>query len=483
MINTTIAAFLSIVSFICSIICVFAVLGKNKRIPDHEWQPLGYSMGNLLIVIVVVITSLAVFALLLKGSDGTSVDQLISMQGITLAITGAAVSVISILSTLQRYDQEKKGKEIESKIYEKSNRLNAEFAEKKHIIDDGIIRMEKQIILLRYGLYGQFMDELQKANGSVAGRYFFDQFYSIKNSTLQMELLSKHLPLLATIEMNLNKTIEYYNQNRKDQISRICSLTMRQMPNEMIVENSVDKLVKHYIETRKADFLFYAKGDMDTVNIYYQLLEACKGQEPEVDKMVVYYANCVLFLLTIQNKTDDKRIAECIEIFDNDAYEMYMIPTYYRNLGVYLERIGKIEDAKEKYTIAISCIDREPKEYKSFVTYVSATIKIYKSLYPNFEFDDSIKREIEKCHSYLEYAIIHMPSFAYSYTQYIMLAGFYYILLYRESNKAISTIELNVSKYYALKEIFKSQEKQFEDAKRFYDMAFDYIKQYERSMN
>ena len=163
--------------------------------------------------------------------------------------------------------------------------------------------------------------------------------------------------------------------------------------------------------------------------------------------------------------------------------EEYMIPTYYRNLGVYYEKKGDYTRALSQYNKAINTIEREPKEYKVFVTYVSALLKeldrIYdrKTRWPDKEKSD----ELNICRCYIEIARNKAPWFADVYIKSILLAAYEYVIT---AQKGLSEDQL-----YRIEDMVcidtNTQSIMGEEHKARYDFAidrFEKAKQYVRKM-
>ena len=115
--------------------------GRIRERRGKEPQPVGMGMGAIIITVVVGMTALCIAMLLLRQSGSASdVSRLIDMQGITLAITGAAIALISVLSTLQNYDREKKSKEIEAELRERVEKLDRDIRDQSEKLQGDIQR-------------------------------------------------------------------------------------------------------------------------------------------------------------------------------------------------------------------------------------------------------------------------------------------------------------------------------------------------------
>lgn len=418
-------------------------------------------------VLIVGVTGLCICILMLGHADDEVVDQLVNMQGITLAITGAAVSLISIVATLQNYDHERRLRQAEERLDKELEKLT-----------NSIEELDGKNNLLQKGLFAQFINELQQSYGSVTGRYFFEQFDNYRDNVKAIE---EYLPDLTKIEMNLNQVVECYNQNKRDQIEVIYN-NMYQLLAKKIEGNKPNNiLVQLYFKTRLADYMFYAMENAEfTIKEYYGLMENCECKDPKGKELIVYYANCVLWLLTKNGKHTDERIKKCIDVFSDKNNEKNMIPTYYRNWGVYLERIGNIDEAKKKYEIAISMLDREPKEYKAFVTYVSSVTKGYMKSYKyymnsNKSVEEWLRNEIEdaelrKCKAYLEYAKMKNQLFSDTYINGIYLNSYMFMLssFRGDGDNILSIIRNNADNDYTMRALFRSDNNRFEKASSFF---------------
>lgn len=453
---------ISIVAIMLSCISIICLLLRRKEDKSEE-RHFEFTAACIIMVVIVGVTGLCISVLLLGNADDKAVDQLVNMQGITLAITGAAVSLISIVATLQNYDHERRWRQAEE-------RLNEELAKLTNNID----KLDVKIDLLQKGLFAQFMNELQQSYGSVAGRFFYEQFDNYRENVKAIE---EYLPDLSKIEMNMNKIVDCYNQNKKDQIKTIYRNMYQLLVKKIEGNKHQDLLVQLYFKTRLADYMFYAmEKEESTIDEYYGLMENCNSNDLNGEELIVYYANCVIWLLTKNGKHTDERIRKCIDVFSDKNNWKNMIPTYYRNWGVYLERIGEIDDAKKKYEIAISMIDKEPNEYKAFVTYVASVTKSYVKSYKSYRksnrsyeewLNDKVSvEELRKCKAYLQYAKTKNPLFSDTYISDIYLNSYLFMLSFHrgDDDNTISIIRSNTENDYAMRTLFRSDSIRFEKA-------------------
>ncbi|MDO4415726.1 MAG: hypothetical protein Q4C20_11680 [Erysipelotrichaceae bacterium] len=109
---------ISSLALIISIYDLLRIIGFTKI----DQKPSGDQKVNqrvsLVIAPLVVLMAVSCVAVLLyrQINDNSALSDLMSMQGITLTITGTAITLITIITALQNYDREKKDKELEDKI-------------------------------------------------------------------------------------------------------------------------------------------------------------------------------------------------------------------------------------------------------------------------------------------------------------------------------------------------------------------------------
>ncbi|MBE6128146.1 MAG: hypothetical protein E7185_02610 [Erysipelotrichaceae bacterium] len=112
------ALFISIIALVLAVLGYFLLRKRSAESPDRVGKySAGQYMGIIMMGLILCMAALCICVLLARQvSNADVVTDLLSMQGITLTITGTAIAMVTIVTAVQNYDREKKDKELEERI-------------------------------------------------------------------------------------------------------------------------------------------------------------------------------------------------------------------------------------------------------------------------------------------------------------------------------------------------------------------------------
>ena len=108
------ALFISIIALVLAVLGYFLLRKRSAESPDRVGKySAGQYMGIIMMGLILCMAALCICVLLARQvSNADVVTDLLSMQGITLTITGTAIAMVTIVTAVQNYDREKKDKEL-----------------------------------------------------------------------------------------------------------------------------------------------------------------------------------------------------------------------------------------------------------------------------------------------------------------------------------------------------------------------------------
>lgn len=335
------------VSFLLSSVALLSLLSwKVREQRSKEPQPLGWGMGALIIFVTIAVTGIAIGALLFRNSvKTTDVDRLINMQGITLAITGAAVSIISIISALQNYDREKKSKELQDKV-EKSiqdskasiNNSLKIIKERQKALDTSVHEGLKHNVE-QINTFGKAIEDQNKENKKLNDdlreniRVLFDS-----NSEDDVHLRIRIANYRRTLEKNprnlnvglaLIDALARRSSSESDQEQKIDNDTIIKIVDEFL-QSDLESLEWINLQIKKGNAC-YENGKLSALsgdnrkakeymeqaqNIFRELLNSDNVPKELTGYLAGYLGLCYFWQYTASGKTDVKSLDESIRLYD-----------------------------------------------------------------------------------------------------------------------------------------------------------------------
>lgn len=420
-------------AFVMSAIVLFAILScKLREQRSREPQPLGWGMGTLMIFVVIAVTGTSIGVLLLRNSVRTTdVDRLINLQGITLAITGAAVSIISIISTLQNYDREQKSKELEDKI-------NKTIEEGRNSLDISLSNIKRQQI----DMNGLLEDALQSNREQIDLFKITIENHNIENKKLSDELRENirvlfdsnseddvHLRIRIA---NYKRTLEKNPRNLNVGLALIDALTRisssetdhdQKIDNDMIID-MVDELLKSDLESLewinlqiKKGNACYENGKLSTMSgdngkaveyikqaqdIFKELLDSDNVPKELTGYLAGYLGLCFFWQYTASGKTDVKSLNESIRLYDKciidnpkDAKILNSRAVSYQNKARMIKdkyaKIDALLQVREEYEKAIVADPTREKPWLNIASIEVDVLHMMIDIDPREERFDSFK--------------------------------------------------------------------------------------------
>lgn len=397
-------------SFLISSIALLALLsGKVREQRSKEPQPLGWGMGTLIIFVVIAVTGISIGSLLLRNSVRTTdVDRLINMQGITLAITGAAVSIISIISALQNYDREKKSKELQDKVDKSiqngemslSNSLK-DIKEQQNVLNTSVQQaLDKNVEQI--DTLGKAIEDQNKENKKLN-----DELR--ENIRVLFDCNSEDDVHLRIRIANYKRTLEKNPRNLNVGLALIDALARRsssESDNEQKIDNDtiigiVDELLQGDLESLewinlqiKKGNACYENGKLSTMSgdnekakeyieqaqdIFRELLDSDNVPKELTGYLAGYLGLCYFWQYTASGKTDVKCLDESIRLYDKcivdnprDAKILNSRAVSYQNKArMKKDKLAKIDallQVREEYEKAIVA---DPTREKSWLNIAS----------------------------------------------------------------------------------------------------------------
>lgn len=417
------------------------------------------SYGKIIIIICFLISVLAIGFIIVfelttynNVTDEKTVDKLVDLQSITLAITGIAISLISVIGTVFSVEREQK--------YEKIKRSMEEISLQ---YDESLQDMKKQQDLLRKNsenlenlllINGMFLDKRKEklletacqTSDSMYIKYIYIRtLHNNLKSHDSEEQKSKWCESIIKYGKDLleaNKSISKYDEFEKTQIYNVIimiadayyysaniSIENCKMNNDEKIREYFDWSLYYY---NKAEDLFVDKDGYVANSI--GLINYCKYKH----------------FVCLRKEKNINYLDESIEYYQRAIKQCNFNPVYYNNLGVsYLLKAKGTE--KEKYwemadnnfkqalridntatKAAINIADIEIRKIRKTLNLENEPIILTKcSVEITKEMRDKLDKSYERSKKYFNYASMYNLYFPNVYYKKAQLLVYY--LYYNES--------------------------------------------------
>ena len=345
-------------------ILLFFLFGGFRKLRDKDPQPHGldWGLGVVLIFVTLAMTGLCIGAILLRSSPNPSAeDRLIEMQGITLTITGAAIALLSILTTIQNFDREKKSKQLEIEIRQQLDRrfteqdttiqtqenniwdkIDSEFTKqnaKLKSLENDIIERRKQLdrefmkskvdLKQQKEEYLRLNEELRKTIRALFDCNMDDEIHRLIRIEKFKETLEKN-PNNADVALALIDTLAFKSADKPSERQQEDNEMIIQIADRILDNNRLDPQERANLELKKADACYEngkqyesagendkAKEYMDKAQYIFEELLKSSIVPKSLDSYIAgHLGQCYFWQFSVSDKKDIAMLDKSIEYYN-----------------------------------------------------------------------------------------------------------------------------------------------------------------------